>query len=110
MGAHDRADAALQAILRFSPRVDNTIKNFIPANTLVTAWAYQALHEQGQAGQWLNQQVEAYPGNPVTIWSKAVFEKGEWIAFPEKIKEANIRLIEKLMTTAPHQPPTAAPH
>jgi tetratricopeptide (TPR) repeat protein len=103
MGAHDRADTALQAILRFSPRVDNTIKNFIPANTLVTAWAYQAVQKQDQAGQWLNQQIEAYPGNPVIIWSKAVFEKSEWIAFPEKIKEANIRLIEKLMATAaPH--------
>ncbi len=98
MGQGEKASAALKRIIQFSPRVDNTVRNFIPANTLITAWAFKKLNQKDKAMQWLDEQVKSYPGNPVMPWSKQVFEKNELIMFPDKVAEANIRIIEKLMS------------
>ncbi|HEX9512465.1 MAG TPA: DUF5107 domain-containing protein [Puia sp.] len=40
---HEAATAALQRILRFRPAIDNTVPNFIPANAVITGWAYEKL-------------------------------------------------------------------
>ncbi|WP_315814863.1 hypothetical protein [Paraflavitalea speifideaquila] len=40
-GDKDQAKASLDKITRFHPKVDNTVRNFIPANALVTLWALE---------------------------------------------------------------------
>ncbi len=45
VGLHDSALArqALERIVSFSPRIDNTVPNFIPANDQITGWARKRL-------------------------------------------------------------------
>ena len=46
MKKNSEADAVLKNIVKFEPKVENTVRNFLPANTLVTAWAYEALNQK----------------------------------------------------------------
>ncbi|HWK08016.1 MAG TPA: DUF5107 domain-containing protein [Puia sp.] len=45
LNQNEAATASLQRILRFQPAIDNTVLNFIPANTVITNWAYEKLGE-----------------------------------------------------------------
>jgi len=40
------AKAALERIVSFKPRIDNTVANFIPANNILTDWAKNALADR----------------------------------------------------------------
>jgi hypothetical protein len=90
------AEDMLKSIIKFEPRIDNTVRNFLPANALVTAWAYERLNRKSEATQFINQQVKYFPDYKLLLWSKAVFEKDKSFVLPENEKDANARIIEQL--------------
>ena len=91
------AEDMLKLIIKFEPRIDNTVRNFLPANALVTAWAYERLNKRDEAIQWLKRQMEYFPDYKLLLWSKAVFEKDNSFVLSETDKDANARIIEQLM-------------
>jgi lipopolysaccharide biosynthesis regulator YciM len=90
----NEAQQALQKIIKFNLKVENTVSNFIPANHLVTAWAMEALDGKAKATEWLNAQVKQYPGNKILAWCKQVFENEEGGNIPD---DSGVRLLEQLM-------------
>ena len=67
----------LDRILAFKPRVDNTVRNFIPSNALVTAWAMERKQGRAQAIAWLDEQIAVFPAfGDVLRWCKTAFESG----------------------------------
>jgi predicted membrane protein len=91
------ADDMLKRIIKFEPRVDNTVRNFLPANALVTALAFERLNMRNEAIQWLDIQIQDFPGNKLILWSKAVFEKDKTFVLLENEKDANVRILEQLI-------------
>jgi len=61
----------------FKPKVENTVRNFIPANELITAWAMEKLASKAEASEWLQQEVKKYPSNKIIEWCRQVFESGQ---------------------------------
>lgn len=74
MNKTKEAQAALQKIIQFKPKIENTVSNFLPANNLVNAWALEKLESKTQAVKWLYQQISLYPGNKIFEWCKEMFE------------------------------------
>ncbi len=91
------ADSQLKEIVKFEPRVENTVRNFLPANTLVTAWAYEAMNMKDEAARFIERQEKYFPDYNLIKWSKAAFEKDSSYKLPENEKDANARILEKLM-------------
>ena len=73
-GKSGHAKQYLQKILDFTPKIENTVANFLPANDLVTAWAMEKLENRTAASNWLNKQVNKYPGNKIILWCRQAFE------------------------------------
>lgn len=91
-------DALLDHIIRFTPRIDNTVSNFIPSNALVSAWAIEKTEGRTRAVEWLNQQIEAYPRMLKTLqWSKAIFEGKDTSVPTVANKDAGVRILEALL-------------
>jgi beta-glucanase (GH16 family) len=57
----DSAQALLKKITAFKPGIYNTIRNFQPANNLITKWAYNDLHESFDWNGWMETQIKKYP-------------------------------------------------
>ncbi|HTN08836.1 DUF5107 domain-containing protein [Agriterribacter sp.] len=90
-------EALLDHILQFTPRIDNTVSNFIPSNALVSAWAIEKKESTIKAVEWIDQQIAAYPHMlNVLQWSKNVFENKRVTDFPELNKDAGMRILEAL--------------
>jgi hypothetical protein len=92
-----KSDVILDRILRFTPRVDNTVRNFTPSNALVTAWAMERKQGRNKAISWLDEQIAAYPtAAKVLQWCKAKFESGHAVWLAEEEKDTGIRILEAL--------------
>jgi len=98
-GESGKADAALEKITAFQPAVRNTVANFSPSNTLVTAWALEKAFGHARALQWLDEQVARYPGNKLLMWSRAKF-LGQPYELTVTDKEANTRILERWIEAA----------
>jgi len=94
LGKKAEAQEALQKIIQFNPKVENTVSNFLPANHLVTAWAMEELNGKAKAAEWLNAQVKQYPDNKILAWCKQVFENETGRNIPD---DSGVRLLERLM-------------
>ena len=91
------ANASLQKIIAFTPRVDNTVSNFSMSNHLVTAWAYQALGKKEEADRFLQEWITKYPQNPVLKWCQANFT-GQSYSIPTNARvDENYRVLEALI-------------
>jgi hypothetical protein len=78
--------------------VDNTVRNFIPSNALVTARAMEKKQGRDQAIAWLNEQIAAFPAHgKVLQWCKDIFINGHATELAEEEKDANVRILERLM-------------
>jgi hypothetical protein len=86
----------LKRIIKFEPLIENTVKNFFPANALVTAWAFDKLNRRSEAIQWLNDQIRDFPNFNLLLWSKSVFEKDNIFILHEDEKDATVVILEKL--------------
>jgi len=92
------ADEMLKHIVAFKPRIDNSVENFVPSNTLISAWAFERLNKKDDATLFIDDQIEMFPEYELIEWSKAVFNKDKSFKISEKEKDANVRIIEQLMT------------
>lgn len=95
-GKKQQAAEMVKRILQFTPRIDNTVRNFQPANTFVTAWAYQHTQQAGKGTAWLKEQVQQFPDNRIVQWGKSFFEKDNAVQLKATEKDANVRIIESL--------------
>ncbi len=87
---------SLQKILAFTPKVDNTVMNFLPANQLVSALAIEKTASAEKAATWLQQQAKLYPANKIIQWALRQYTKqpGEYLTPDEK--DGEVRIIEQL--------------
>ena len=93
------ADDMLKFIIRFQPRIENTVRNFLPSNALVTAWAFEKLNMTDEANNWLESQIMNFPNSRLLLWSKAKFVKDNTLVLSENEKDANARIIDQLTST-----------
>jgi tetratricopeptide (TPR) repeat protein len=89
------ANSYLQKIMDFTPQIQNTVSNFFPSNHLISAWAIEKSKSRDEALQWLNNEMEKYPGNGLLLWSKETFERKQ--AVTSDTKDANISMLQALM-------------
>ncbi len=94
-GEKEKSQGSLQKIIKFKPKIENTVSNFLPANDLVTAWAMEKLNGKTEAVEWLNARVKQYPDNKILVWCKQVFENEQ----SGKIDpdDPGVRLLDRLM-------------
>ena len=95
---HDNTAAAqaLQKIIAFTPKVDNTVMNFLPANQLVSAWAIEKTASAEMAKAWLQQQAAVYPDNKIIQWSLQAYTKQGTATLTADEKNGEVRILEQL--------------
>jgi len=96
LGDDKTAVKSLQKITAFTPKVDNTVMNFLPANQLVSAWAIEKTSSVQKAEEWLKNQAKLYPDNKIIQWSLASYTKKHSDLLTEDEKDGEVRIIEKL--------------
>lgn len=95
------ASQALHNIITFTPKVDNTVMNFLPANQLVSAWAIEKTASAEKATSWLQQQAALYPSDKIIQWSLQVYTKQSDTALTEAEKNGEVRILEQLVIQYP---------
>ncbi|WP_374172227.1 DUF5107 domain-containing protein [Flavobacterium tructae] len=96
LGDTNKAKDALQNIIAFNPKVDNTVMNFLPANQLITAWAIEKTSSEQKAEEWLQKQARLYPDNKIVQWTFETYSKKQSNILTEEEKDGEVRIIEKL--------------
>jgi tetratricopeptide (TPR) repeat protein len=86
----------LQKIIAFTPKVDNTVMNFLPANQLVAAWAIEKTSSTEEATQWLQKQVKLYPANKIIQWALQVYTRQTVDSLAVDEKDGEVRILEEL--------------
>ena len=93
------SEALLNHILKFTPRIENTVSNFIPSNALVSAWAIEKKEGRAKAVEWINQQITLYPHLRKALeWSRDMFENKATPEIRDTQKDAGMRILEALVT------------
>jgi tetratricopeptide (TPR) repeat protein len=94
----DKATAteSLEKIIAFSPKVDNTVMNFLPANQLVSAWAIEKTSNAKKAEEWLQAQASLYPSNKIIQWCLQTYTKKKTVSLTEDEKDGEVRILEQL--------------
>lgn len=90
------ADNMLKLIIKFQPRIENTVRNFLPSNALVTALAFDKMNMKDEAITWIDNQIKAFPNNKLILWSKAKYKNDNSFVLLDNEKDANARIIEEL--------------
>jgi Tfp pilus assembly protein PilF len=90
------ANQALKNILAFTPKIDNTVMNFLPANQLVSALAIEKTSSTDKATEWLQQQAKLYPANKIMQWALHQFYKQPGESLTADEKNGEVRVIEQL--------------
>jgi tetratricopeptide (TPR) repeat protein len=96
LGDKTTANESLQKIIAFSPKVDNTVVNFLPANQLVSAWAIEKISTAKKAEEWLHTQANIYPSNKIIQWCLQTYTKNQSVSLTEDEKDGEVRILEKL--------------
>jgi tetratricopeptide (TPR) repeat protein len=96
LGDKVTANESLKKILAFSPKVDNTVMNFLPANQLVSAWAIEKTSTAKKAEEWLQVQANIYPSNKIIQWCLQTYTKKQSVSLTEDEKDGEVRILEKL--------------
>jgi Tfp pilus assembly protein PilF len=96
LGNQTRANQSIQQILKFTPQIDNTLSNFLPANHLVSAWAIEKTSSSKSADDWLQQQANLFPANKRIRWSLQAFRK-EPTNLTSEEKDGTIRILEQVI-------------
>jgi hypothetical protein len=68
VGDNAAASQSLQKIIAFTPKIDNTVMNFLPANHLVSAWAIEKTSSSKDAKDWLQSESGKYRGIKIIQW------------------------------------------
>lgn len=97
LGNKTAANAALNRIIAFTPRVDNTVMNFLPGNHLVSAWALEKTQSKQAAETWLQQQAKLFPSNKIIKWALNEFMQQQNDVLKEEEKSGEVRVLESLL-------------
>jgi Tfp pilus assembly protein PilF len=97
LGNKTAASQSLQKIIAFTPKVDNTVMNFLPANHLVSAWAIEKTYSAKKAEEWLKEQAALFPANKIIQWSLQVYIKRQPGGLTEYEKDGEVRILEQLL-------------
>ncbi|MFT3704388.1 MAG: DUF5107 domain-containing protein [Agriterribacter sp.] len=93
------SDKLLQQVKSFKPEVDNTVRNFIPSNALVTAWAIEKKEGKEKANEWLNEQMNTFPELKTTwTWVKDMLDKKPAADSSTMEEDAGVRILTALAT------------
>ncbi len=95
MNKTKEAQDALQKIIQFKPKIENTVSNFLPANHLVTAWAMEKIGKREEALNWLDSQINQYPNNKILVWCKDMFEGKQTVK--ADTNDSGVRILNLLM-------------
>jgi Tfp pilus assembly protein PilF len=90
------AGESLKKILAFTPKVDNTVMNFLPANQLISAWAIEQTSSKDKATEWIGQQARQYPSNKIIQWAMHQFSHESVDSLTADEKDGEVRIIEQL--------------
>lgn len=93
-GKIKEAQQYLKAVIPFTPKVENTVSNFLPANDLITALGLEKTKSQQEAINWLNARVLKYPSNKIIKWCRQVFATGTFDM--TNINNSEARIIKSL--------------
>jgi len=96
LGDSETAKESLRKILAFTPKVDNTVMNFLPANQLVSAWAIEKTSSAKKAEEWLQAQASLYPSNKIIQWAWQTYSKKQTNGLTPDEKDGEVRIIEQL--------------
>ena len=97
LGNKTAASQSLQKIINFTPKIDNTVLNFLPANHLVSAWAIEKTSAAKNAQDWLQIQTALYPGNKIIQWCLAMYNKQQTTGLTADEKNGEVRILEELL-------------
>ncbi|WP_268848296.1 DUF5107 domain-containing protein [Flavobacterium aestivum] len=96
LGDKATANESLQKIIAFSPKVDNMVMNFLPANQLVAAWAIEKTSTTKKAEEWLQAQANMYTSNKIIQWCLQTYTRKQSVSLTEDEKDGEVRILEKL--------------
>ncbi|MFV8327541.1 DUF5107 domain-containing protein [Flavobacterium sp. ZS1P14] len=96
LGDTETALQSLHKIIAFTPKVDNTVRNFLPANQLVSAWAIEKTADAKKAEEWLQAQANLYPSNKIIQWCLQVYTKKQSNQLTAEQKDGEVRILEQL--------------
>lgn len=97
LGNKTATNAALNRIIAFTPRVDNTVMNFLPGNHLVSAWALEKTQSKQAAETWLQQQSKLFPSNKIIKWALNEFMQQPNEGLKAEEKSGEVRVLESLL-------------
>jgi len=96
LNKNTEAKQSLDRILSFTPNVENTVMNFLPANQLISAWAMEKIATKDKAMQWLQKQAAIYPANKIMQWTLQIFTHQNAAGLTDDAKDGEVRIIEQL--------------
>lgn len=89
-----QAQQALQRIIAFTPKRENTVRNYLPANTVISAWALQELNKPDAASQLINEWLSKEPSNKLAQWSLQLLNNKNGVTNNELLKDETVRIIQ----------------
>jgi tetratricopeptide (TPR) repeat protein len=92
-----QAQEALQRIMDFTPKTDNTVDNFLMANHLVTAWALERMNKKERAIEFLNEWKNKNPSDVVLSWVIKTFNRQPLATAQENINNETVRILNALI-------------
>jgi tetratricopeptide (TPR) repeat protein len=97
MNKPDLAKAALRKIISFTPKVENTLANFLAPNALVSAWVIEKETSREKAVEWIDGQMKLFPDREILNWCKKVFTENKQSPLQGAATNATVRVLEQLM-------------
>ncbi|MCH5600356.1 DUF5107 domain-containing protein [Niabella ginsengisoli] len=98
LAGNKKQEQLLTRIKIFTPKVDNTVRNFVTSNALISAWAIEKTEGKEKAIEWLDAQINQHSDQKkILTWCKAVFNGDKLESIPEDEKDASMRIIEALI-------------
>jgi Tfp pilus assembly protein PilF len=96
LGDINAASQSLQNIIAFTPKIENTVMNFLPANQLISAWGIEKTSSADKATAWLQQQAKLYSTNKIIQWALQVYTQQPVDSLSAEEKDGEVRIIEQL--------------
>jgi predicted Zn-dependent protease len=97
MNKPDLAKTALQRIISFTPKIENTLANFLAPNALVSAWVIEKEISKEKAIDWLDAQIKLFPDRKILNWCKKVFIEKKQLPVQGAASNATVRVLEQMM-------------
>ncbi len=93
------ASQSLDKIIAFTPKIDNTVMNFLSANELVSAWAIEKKSGAAKAADWLQAQARTFSSNKIVQWALHQYTNVAGGNLLPQEKNGEVRIIEQLQAS-----------